>query len=74
MLMVKNVVREFKVKRNNAKDDVVLPDPNSNMTPTDVMKFYSGQYPELTSASVNGPNMKNGKAIYLFETVIGEKG
>jgi PRTRC genetic system protein C len=74
MLMVKNVVREFKVKRNNAKDDVVLPDPNTNMEPIDVMKFYSGQYPELTSASVNGPNMKNGKAIYLFETVIGDKG
>jgi PRTRC genetic system protein C len=74
MLMVKNVVREFKVKRNNAKDDVVLPDPNPNMEPIDVMKFYSGQCPELTSASVNGPNMKNGKAIYLFETVIGEKG
>lgn len=74
MLMVKNVVREFKLKRNNSKDDVELPDPNSNMEPNDVMKFYSGQYPELTSASVNGPTMKNGKAIYLFETVIGEKG
>lgn len=74
MLMVKNVVREFKIKRNDAKDDVALPDPNINMEPIDVMKFYSGQYPELTAGVVMGPMMKNGKAIYLFETIVGDKG
>jgi len=73
-LLVKNVERGFILKRAHEKDDVNLPDPNINMTPTEVMKFYSGQYPELTSAAVSEPKIKNGKAVYVFETIVGDKG
>ncbi len=73
-LIVKNVERVFILKRNHEKDDVTLPDPNNSMTPVEVMKFYSGRYPELTSGTVTGPVMKKGQAVYQLETVIGDKG
>ena len=71
-LMVKNTIRSFVLKRKD--EDVVLDDPNPNMTPEEVCKFYSGRYPELTSASASGPKLKEGKAVYYFEAVIGDKG
>lgn len=73
-LKIKNTERVFIIKSKKEKDDVTLPDPNVNMEPIDVMKFYSGEHPELTSSTVTGPKMKDGKAVYEFQTIIGEKG
>jgi len=71
-LKVINTKRSFVIK-NNSKE-VVLKDPNPNMEPVDVMRFYSGQYPELTSSNVSGPKIKEGIAVYTFQTIIGDKG
>ena len=31
-------------------------------------------YPELTTATVQGPTIENDKAVYTFKTTIGTKG
>lgn len=71
-LKVINTKRSFIIKNN--KKEIVLKDPNPNMEPVDVMRFYSGQYPELTSSNVSGPKIKDGIAEYKFQTIIGDKG
>lgn len=52
----------------------VLDDPNVNMSPTEVMDFYSMNYPELTTATVHGPEIEDDRAVYEFKTTIGVKG
>ena len=53
---------------------VELPDPKEYMSPEEVQKFYSGKYPELTNASINGPKVVGETAEYLFTTTVGTKG
>lgn len=60
--------RVFKLK------DRVLPDPDTTMTPDEVMAFYSNQYPELTTSNVFGPTIENDNAVYEFKTTVGTKG
>ena len=60
--------REFKL------GDLVLPDPGTHMTPQEVMKFYSGQYPELTNSNCSGPEIAEDKAVYTFSKSVGVKG
>ncbi len=67
-MKVETIKRVFVYKKTE------LADPNENMTSNEVLDFYTGQYPELTTASVNGPQVKTDKAIYTFETNIGTKG
>lgn len=62
----------FKFKKG--KDILALDDPDSNLSPNDVMDFYSRVYPELTTASVFGPVFEEDKAVYEFKTTIGTKG
>ena len=51
-----------------------LEDPGKNMSPEEVMQFYSGTYPELTTSNVHGPKVEDDKAVYEFKTVVGTKG
>ena len=51
-----------------------LEDPNKNMSPDEVMQFYSATYPELTTSNVHGPKMEGDKAVYEFKTTVGTKG
>ncbi len=51
-----------------------LEDPSKNMTPDEVMQFYSATYPELTTSNVHGPKMEGDKAVYEFKTTVGTKG
>ena len=60
--------RVFKFKGNS------LNDPDPTMSPVEVQKFYSGTYPELTTASVHGPSIVNEEAVYEFKTSVGTKG
>lgn len=69
---VTNIGRSFFIKRKG--EDIPLEDPNPNMSPEDVMKFYSGKYPELTTSNVTGPKIVDNKSQYTFQTIIGEKG
>lgn len=71
MALLKSILkRVFQIE----KSGVELPDPNPEMSEDEVMKFYSAQYPELTTATVDGPKINNDKAHYSFKTTIGTKG
>ncbi len=50
-LEIKGMKRLFKMKKNS--QEIVLDDPNVNMSPAEVMDFYSMNYPELTTATVH---------------------
>ena len=49
-------------------------DPDSSLSVNEVMDFYSMTYPELTTATVHGPEWEEDKAVYRFKTTIGVKG
>lgn len=51
-----------------------LSDPEVSLTPEEVMEFYSGIYPDLTTSNVHGPKVVDGQAIYEFKTTVGTKG
>lgn len=71
-LDIKGLKRVFKLKKGNTP--LTLDDPDSKMTLTEVMDFYSMTYPELTTATVHGPKFEEDRVVYEFKTTIGTKG
>ena len=71
-LEIKGMKRVFKMRKNS--QETVLDDPNVNMSPTEVLDFYSMNYPELTTATLQGPELEEDRAVYRFKTTIGTKG
>lgn len=69
-LEIKEIDREFRIEESG----VVISDPNPEMTVENVQLFYSSLYPELTTATVKGPEYKDDKYVYIFTSVIGTKG
>ena len=67
-LEIKGMKRVFKMKKNS--QEIVLDDPNVNMSPAEVMDFYSMNYPELTTATVHKPKIKDDQTEYKFKTTI----
>ena len=67
-LDIKGLKRVFK------HGGVELSDPDITMTPDDVMSFYSNQYSELTTSTIQGPTIEGDKAMYHFLTTVGVKG
>jgi len=59
---------------DNDGNQIILDDPNPNLSIQEVLKFYSGKYPQITNASVEGPKIKDDQAIYSFNSKIGKKG
>lgn len=64
--------REFTFQKNGTQ--VTLPDPNPEMSIQEVMQFYSGQYPELTTATLEEPVVEGKKATYKVRQTVGTKG
>jgi PRTRC genetic system protein C len=71
-LSITSLERVFRFKNGNA--EITLQDPNPAMSPDEVMDFFSNSYPELTTATVHGPEIENDRIIYRFKTTIGTKG
>jgi len=67
-LQIQGVKRQFKYGNRQ------LDDPDPEMTPEEVMQFYAGTYPELTTSNVHGPKMEGEVAVYEFKTTVGTKG
>jgi|TARA_Y100000034_G_C6672209_1_gene295155 PRTRC genetic system protein C len=67
-------MKSEELKRIFIHKETELDDPNINLNVNDVLDFYSGQYPELTNASVEGPEIKEDKIVYKFQSNIGTKG
>ncbi len=68
MLETRAVTRSFRFNKR------VLPDPNPRLSPAQVKDLYATQFPELTSAAIEGPELKNGQQVYGFATQVGTKG
>lgn len=65
---VTTLVREF------AYNGVALPDPGPALTVEQVRDVYSATYPEIVTASIEGPEIKGGKQVYTFRRAVGTKG
>lgn len=51
-----------------------LPDPDNRLTPEQVRDFYASAYPEITTASIEGPEASDGTLKYKFTRALGTKG
>jgi PRTRC genetic system protein C len=71
-LEVTNLERKFTFKKDDTL--ITLDDPNPAFTVDEVLQFYSGQYPELTTANLEGPKVEGRTAIYSVKTTVGTKG
>lgn len=70
-LEIKGMTRSFKFKKGTY---VTLADPGADLSPEMVMNYYSSIYPELTTATVHGPVIREDVVEYEFKTTIGTKG
>ena len=57
-----------------AYGSITLPDPGGNLVPEQVKEMFAAAYPELTNATVEGPETKGDKMIYTFRRAVGTKG
>lgn len=53
---------------------VTLPDPNPGLSADQVRDIYSATYPELATATVDGPETRDGKMVYTMRRAAGMKG
>ncbi|MEP2668895.1 MAG: PRTRC system protein C [Cyclobacteriaceae bacterium] len=72
-LQVTNIERSFVLVKSD-EEQIPLHDFNPDLSPNDILNFYSGTYPLLTSATIEGPEVIGNKAEYRFLTKIGTKG
>jgi PRTRC genetic system protein C len=54
-----------KLQRSFAYNGIALPDPGSELSPEQVRDVYSATYPEITTASIEGPEQK-GERLDLY--------
>jgi PRTRC genetic system protein C len=67
-ITVKAVQREF------TYNGVTLADPGPTFSPDEVRDLYTAQYPELTTATVDGPEIDGEIARYKVVRAAGAKG
>lgn len=58
----------------DAKTNATYSDPNNSWTPEQVKDFLANQYPHLTNANIEGPEVLTTKVKYKFVTTVGTKG
>jgi PRTRC genetic system protein C len=51
-----------------------LADPDPALTPEQVRDAYAAQYPEITTAVIEGPDASGDKLVYKLTRAIGTKG
>jgi len=67
-LKTKQLERVFKFGK------IELVDINYNMTPKEILSVYSNKYPSLANATIDGPKISKGKAVFEFKESVGTKG
>jgi len=72
MLSANLLPRVFVLKERER--DIRLSDPSVSFSPEQVMDFYSGTYPILTTAKIEGPEITGDEIEYRFITTLGTKG
>lgn len=71
-LSVISLQRNFRFKKNGKF--VSLEDPDSRLTPEEVLQHYSTAHPELTTSTIDGPTVVGDAMQYEFKTTVGTKG
>lgn len=71
-LQVQNLQRVFEMKKEGKT--VNFADPNPELAPEEVVKFYSSTYPELTNGVITGPAVVGDKATFSISTKAGKLG
>jgi PRTRC genetic system protein C len=67
-MQVERMEREF------TYNGLRLPDPGSNLSVEQVREIYAAAYPEIVTASLEGPEAVGAKLVYRFSRAIGSKG
>ena len=62
-----------KLQRSFAYNGIALPDPGCELSPEQVRDVYSATYPEITTASIEGPHQKGYRLIYTFRGALSTK-
>ena len=68
MMQVEQMEREF------TYNGVRLPDPGHKLSVDQVRDTYAAAYPEIATASLEGPEAVGNKLVYRFSRAIGSKG
>jgi PRTRC genetic system protein C len=68
MITVIQPIRVIKYK------DQELPDLNPAAPMESVLRMHAATHPELSTANLEGPVIKDGKAVYTAQTRLGTKG
>jgi len=55
-------------------EEIRLADPNGRFTKEEVLNFYSATYPILTTATIQGPELKDDEMQFRFVSTLGTKG
>lgn len=63
-----------KLPREFRYNNIELEDPGPQHDAVDVRNLYSATYPEIVSAAIEGPELKDGKRVYTFRRAVGTKG
>jgi len=72
MLVATQLVRNFSFK--DKEQEINLADPSATFSPEAVLNFYAQTYPILTTAKIEGPEIKDDAVQYRFVSTIGTKG
>lgn len=72
MLVANHVERSFLFHTNQR--NLRLADPDDKLSPRAVLDHYSQKYPLLTTARVEGPELRDDMLEYRFVSTIGIKG
>lgn len=72
VLVSSEITRIFRF--NNNGSTIELEDFNPSLPYNEVIKFYAGQYPELTTARVTGPKSEGDKLVFTIDTKVGTLG
>jgi PRTRC genetic system protein C len=62
------------LERQFRYNNQTLPDPNPKLEPGGVVEHYATLYPELTTCTIEGPELKGKRRVYTFVRRIGTKG
>ena len=72
MLVATQLVRNFSFKYKG--QEIKLADPSATFSPEAVLNFYAQTYPILTTAKIEGPEIRDDAVQYRFVSTIGTKG
>jgi PRTRC genetic system protein C len=72
MLTVTVLDRVFVYTQNG--EEITLPDPERSLSVDQVKDFYGNTYPQLVTATTEGPFIENDKEKYKFTLKLGTKG